>query len=111
MDKFKLEAGQTVAAGHGEEPAKEPHQKHSRGIIAKCTRSLSTEIGSSAKRICRESEAEVLSKGTSTSGAEPELSHPDSEEDEDVSVQLHPRSRQTRGHAVATIKEVLEDGQ
>jgi len=70
--QVELEASQTKAARHREEHAEEPHQKRSRGTVAKRTRA----IGLSAKRTRRESKAEVLSKGTSTSGAEPEPSHP-----------------------------------
>ena len=53
MDEFlqaELEIGQTEAAGHGEKSAEEPHQKSSRGAVAKHTRSQSTEAASSQKK-------------------------------------------------------------
>ena len=86
MNEFlqaELEAGQMEAAARREEPAEEPHQKRSRGTVAKHNRSQSTNTGWSAKRTRREPKA-VLSMGTSTSGAEPEPSHADSEEDDTV---------------------------
>ena len=78
MDKFlqaKLEAGQMEAAGHEEEPTKEPHQKRSRGAAAKHTRSQSTDAGMSQKKIWREHVAEAPSKRTSTSRVEPDPTH------------------------------------
>ena len=50
MDEFlqaELKIGKTEAAGHGEKPAEEPHQRCSRGAAAKHTRSQFTEAGSS----------------------------------------------------------------
>jgi len=54
MDKFlqaKLEACQTKTAGYAEGPAKEPHQKHSQGAVAKHIQSQSTEASSRQKKI------------------------------------------------------------
>ena len=54
----------------------------------------------------REPIAKAPSKGTSTSGVEPEPTHVGSEENEDSKIPLHLRSRQTRGLAVVTVEEL-----
>ena len=52
---------------------------------------------------------EAPSKGTSTSGVEPEPTHAGFEEDEDSKVSLHPRIRRTKGPAVVTVEELFEE--
>ena len=54
---------------------------------------------------------EVTSRGISISEAEPEPAHVDSDEDEDFNVQFHSRNHhRTRGPAIATVEEELEEG-
>ena len=112
MDEFlqaELEAGQTETAGHGEKPTEEPHKKCSRGIVAKRTRVWSIEAGLSQKKMRREPMDEAPFKETSTSGVEPEPVHAGSEEDEDSKILLHLRSHLTRGLAIVTVEELLEE--
>ena len=77
MNKFlevELKAGQeeaTNVSGQREQTAVESYQKHSRSLIVKHDRSQPTEAGSSQKRIYREPEAEIPSKGISTLEIEP----------------------------------------
>jgi len=63
----------------------------------------------SQKKIRWEPVGEVPSKGTSTSGVEPEPTHVGSEEDEGSEIPLRPRSRRTTGPAAVTVEELSEE--
>ena len=109
MDEFlqaELEADPTEAAGRGEIPVEESHQKSLQGV-AKRTRPQSTEADSSKKKTRRESVAKVPSKGTSSLAVYPEPVHASSKVDEGPKVPLLPRSRRIKSPAVVTTEALL----
>ena len=111
MDEFlqtELEIGQTEAAGYGEKPAEESHQRRSLGEAAKHARSQSTEAGSSPKKLRQKPVAEASSKGTSTLEVDPEPIHAGSKEDEYSEILLCLNSRQTNGPVVVKVEDLSE---
>ena len=115
MNKFpeaELEAIQENAIDVSrqiEQTTEESHQQRSRGPIAKHAQSQSAKAGSSQKRTRREPKAKIPSRGILISEIEPESAYVDP--DEESSVQLRPMSHRARGSKVATVEELLEEGE
>jgi len=76
----------------------------------KHARPSSTEVSSSQKWARRESDTEALSRGVFRSEVKPELilsPGEDTDEEEDPSSSLRPRSRRTKGPVMTDLKETL----